>query len=988
MRYRVYLALTTSSAVLAVCASGPALAQAAPPDTAVADTAAEPGERGEIVVTGSRIARTDYTATSPVVTVGAEAIENSGAITLEDALNDLPQFQPSSSSVTGGTNTNTPGQATINLRGLGTNRALVLLDGRRLQPSNADGTIDVNTIPDILIQGVETITGGASTAYGSDAISGVVNFKLRHDLEGLRLDAMSGITSRGDGSSLKVSAALGGKFGEGRGRALLALTYSERGTILNGSRSFFDDSPGIVFPPQGTVAFGNNVPSQAAVDRVFARYGFPAGSVVRTEGLSFNNDGTLWNNAPVTRPIVNYRADPPGLVSFVNNTALSDTDDGSFLSFPLKRYNAYGEVGYEVADGIEVYSNINFVNYTAIRRFGAPNLGGMGTAATIPVTNPFIPSDLREILASRANPNAPFQLNKNFTETGLRGEKDTFTVYQIIAGLRGDLFADWDYDVFGSVGRTEFGAFHRNVPQLSRIQTLFNAPDGGRSLCQGGFNPFGVFRLSASCQDYLIADTKNSTILTQKMAEANFEGPVFALPAGTVRLAVGAAYRKNSYEFLPDPLIATLDIVGFPRAVGAKGEVDVREGYAEVLIPVLRDISLIQELNIGLAYRYSDYSSVGGVSTYKADFDWSPFSAIRIRGGYQRAIRAPSLSELFSSPIGVNSQIGAPTSNGAPAPTGDPCDIRTIYRNGPNAAQVRALCVVQGVPEARVDSFTRGGGNSTSVLNQGNPNLNEETADTYSLGLVWRSPAPGPLLSGLSGSVDYYRIKLQDAVGLFTIGTYLPRCFNIDGSNPSYSNANQNCLNVRRDPVSGDLNQSLQPLFNLGSYLVSGIDVQVDWRAALSDVGLTGLGQLRLNVVASYLDEFKIQNFVGGPVFDFADVVNNPALTGSLPKWKAVTSLNYSQGIFDVGVRWRYIDGMRDTTRVTTPGSTTPGVPAYHYFDLNLRADVAESMTLRAGITNLFDKGPPIVGGQVGSTEPRTYDVIGRSFFVGVQARF
>lgn len=857
-----------------------------------------------------------------------------------------------------------------------------------MQPSNPDGTIDINTIPDILVQGVETITGGASTAYGSDAISGVVNFQLRHNLEGLLLDGVAGISDEGDASTLKLGAAIGSRFADDRGHALIAFGFTDRGSVVQDDRSFFDPSFGATFPPQGTVAFGNNVPTQAAIDTVFARYGVPAGAVRNTEGLSFNQDGTLWNNAPVTHPIQNFRDEALGYVEINNNTAFADADGQSYLSFPLTRYNVYAEAGYDVTDGMEIYGSINFVDYTATRKFGSPYLGGMGTLATVPVTNPFIPDDLAEILASRGSPTASFQLNKNFIETGLRGEKDTYLVYQIIGGIRGSILDSWNYDAFGSIGRTEFNAFHQDVPQVSAIQTLLNAPDGGQSICEGGYNPFGVNPLSEECRDYLVPDPKNTTILVQRLAEANVEGPLFDLPAGAVRAAFGAAYRYNSYEFLPDQLIANLDIVGFPRAVGADGKNDVAEVYAELLVPILRDQPFFRDLSVGAAYRYSDYSSVGGVSTYKFDLDWSPVESLRLRGSYQRAIRAPSLSELFASPIGVNSPIGAPTSGGAPAPTGDPCDVRTTYRNGADAAQVRALCIAQGVPAARVDSFTRGGGNSTSVLNQGNPDLREEAADTFAVGLVWNSLSNSPLLSGLSGSIDYYRIKVDQAIGLYTIGTYLPRCFNIDGSNPDYSPTNENCTFVRRDPVSGDLNQSIQPLLNLASYDTSGIDVQVDWRVILGDVGLGGLGELRLNVLLSYLRDFEIQNFQGGPVFDFAGVVNNPALNGSLPEWKSVASLNYSHGPIDVGIRWRHIDSMVDTTTVTTPGSTTQGVSSYNYVDLNAQAELTDTITLRAGVTNLFDKGPPIVGGQPGNTEPRTYDIIGRSFFAGFQARF
>jgi outer membrane receptor protein involved in Fe transport len=523
------------------------------------------------------------------------------------------------------------------------------------------------------------------------------------------------------------------------------------------------------------------------------------------------------------------------------------------------------------------------------------------------------------------------------------------------------------------------------------VARLLNSPTGGTEYCAGGFNPFGNLTPSQACIDYISRRTLNTNELKQRTVEGNIQGALLALPAGDVRFAVGADYRYNGYGFKPDAALAqadgTSDVLGYSVLRPASGSVNTKEVYAELLVPVLHNLPLIQQLDVDLGYRYSSYSSVGGVSAYKADATWKVFDALRLRGGYNRAIRAPSVGELFA-PVSTGSvAIGTAT----PTTTnGDPCDVRSSYRQGGSAAQVRALCLAQGVPASIIDSYQLGTA-QVFALTGGNPDLQEETADTYSAGAVIQSPFSG-ILRNMSLSVDFYKIKITQAVGPLSIAQAFQFCFNSGGNNPDLSATNYYCSLVTRNGASGVPLNPVQPLLNLGTFDVQGVDVQFDWRFGLDSLGLgPDSGTISLNSAVSYLDKFKIQSLPGAPEYDYAGSIGVGVETTAgtaHPRWKAITSLNYGLGQASIGLRWRYIDKMRNSAKVVSPASTTRGVTAYNVFDLNARFDVDDDTQFRMGATNLFNREPPQVGDTEGNYDAQTYDVIGRYFFVGATKKF
>lgn len=907
-----------------------------------------------VTVTGSRIARMDYESSSPLTTVSAETIESTGASTVEEALNQLPQLGLGANKTNagfGGT-----GQATLNLRGLGAQRNLVLLDGRRLQPSTTDNVVDVNTIPTTLIAGVEIISGGASAVYGSDAIAGVVNIHLKDDFEGVQLDTQYSQYAEGDGDSTDATLTFGGNFAEDRGNAVLSFSWTDREGVDYMAREFFRKNPGGTdFRMQtGTYEFGANLPTQAAVDAVFAQYGAAAGRVpvTTTTYLGFNQDGSLFSANKVP---FNWL----GSDTLLNNTGtqLNYLNQVSLIQVPLERHAAFGRATFDITDDVEAYGQFT---WSSLSSYVAAEAGNTGIS--VPVTNPFIPDDLRTILESRTDPDANFTLHKRFGEAGPRTFERDFDTWQFLGGVKGRFDAiNGSWDVYASKGRTRVVETNNGAVIIQSLNNLINAADGGASLCAGGYNPFGLTELSEECRDYLVATTHSETVFEQEVLEASLQGGLFDLPGGEVRFAAGLGWRRNSYDFQPDHLLASGGIVGIPSKGASGGSTSVKELYLETIVPLLYDKPFAHSLDLGLAYRYSDYDLSGGVDTYKADFNWAVTESVRVRGGYQRAVRAPSVGELYVASQTESNSYGL-VANGQ----GDQCEVGSPLRTGANAAQVEALCLAQGVPAALLATYIDTQRESLATIS-GNTGLNPETADTYTLGVVW-----APEGTGFSLAADYFDIKVTDVIGTLTSTQVLAACFNQDGSNPGYSASNFYCSQIQRNATTGRIDNIYKPTYNMGSLQTSGVDLQLDWTGEFGNSAKLSAGS-----VVSWVDKYEVQTVKGGIIYDYANAV------GYVPTWKAVSQVRYAQGPYSVGLRWRYLGSMQHSSKVTNPNSTTPGVDAYNYFDLFGDWKLNDVVSFKAGVNNLLDKDPPQVGGTAGVTNGSTYDIYGRQYFVG-----
>ncbi|MBU0554491.1 MAG: TonB-dependent receptor [Alphaproteobacteria bacterium] len=1060
--------LSCSALALTITAPCPALAQA---DDAQAQ------ETQAIVITGSRIVRRDYTSSTPLTTVSSDTLQTSSDVSIDRSLKELPQFTGGAGStgrggsgITGfaatdvqSTPTNSPGIATLDLRGIGANRTLVLLDGRRTQPANATLVVDINTIPKAALDSVEVITGGAGATYGADAIAGVVNFKLKRDYSGVTIDTNMGISERGDGRQFEVSALIGGNFDDGRGNAMFGVTYQDRNVIYQADRPFFQQGYTDPGSSSGSVFFGSSyvvtpstnttgvpgvtagfnfgppagAPSQAVVNDVFGRYGFAPGEVVvsgagATTSYFFNKaanplDATVFSGVVgrVTGTAApNYDGSDPNVKILDNGNASLVSKEG-YLQLPLRRISMFGNAHYDITDDITAYVQGKFdQNRVRTQSTYAPAFGQLGVGITFDaatcgaaVGHP-VPQDLCDILRSRARPDAPWGLNQNLTFMGPEQTETTTYNYEVVAGLRGNIgIRDWTFDVFGAHGKSSQVTRYENFVDLDIYQTVIGLPNYGANAtflqprlglsasCTSGLNPFSNAPVSQDCQDLIEAKIKAETEVDQTQAELNIQGGLFQLPAGELRFAAGAAYRENNFLYEPSGPLNAQNINGAVISLNGVsptgGKIHVKEIYGEVLVPLLSDLPFIQALNLNAGYRHSSYNTAGGVGTWKVTGDWDVNDWLRFRAGYQVANRAPNVAEIFQP--GIYTVVNWPG--------GDPCATHANnsaypgYGNradNPDRAQVLALCsaISGGYPIG--PDFV---GNQPQLfplgrdVTLGNPNLKSEEGRTFTAGMVIRSPwRDSPWLSRLTLSVDYYNIKIVGAVSTLSTDYVYRQCFNFDGtSNPTYDPGNTFCSRIIRDPATGYWSATQAFFENLGMIHTAGFDANLNWTVPAP--GLFGdAGSLTANVAFNYLDKFDVQNLPGGQVFSYRDTIGSNQYSAQF-RWKLATSVSYNFGPGSIGLNWRHLPKIRYFTYATATTANELPVPAYDIFDLSGRVAATSMIELRFGVDNLFDTQPHRVGvrpgtilqggsTQSGVTDPSTYDVLGRRFYLGARLRF
>jgi outer membrane receptor protein involved in Fe transport len=720
------------------------------------------------------------------------------------------------------------------------------------------------------------------------------------------------------------------------------------------------------------------------VNGVFAGYGVAPGTVLNSRSLGFNDSGTLFSQVGA----VNYNGPTTGFWSTFGGTVRQPVTMQEYLVQPMERRNFFGKFEYDITDNISAYAQVLHVTSEVTGQVGwTPTVF---VIPSMPVTNPFIPAGLRTILASRPNPLADFTLNDRFVGFEDRKFRSDSKTDQYIVGLKGNLpIQDWTFDIYGLHDSVDIVETQDKALLLSKMQTLFYAPDGGRSICAGGFNPFGLANgtaVSTACRNFIETETHDTTETEQDIVEGTISGRMFALPAGDARFSLTGTYRSSSFEFDPDNARENNDIIGTLTTAPSQGSISVREAAVEFLVPILADMPFAKSLDLSLGYRYSDYDVTGALSTYKIDGIWKPIETLSFRGGFERAIRAPNIGELYSSALSAQVQIGTPPGGG------DPCDIRSSARTTGGAA-VRALCVATGVPAAIVDSYQYTTVAIGSVAS-GSTSLTPEEADTLTVGAVWRPAVSNPWLEGLSLSVDYYDIEITNVISQVSGVTTMNKCYNLDGTNPTYSATNLYCQLITRDGTGG-ISTVATPYLNLGGLKTSGFDIQADLRWNLADIGLgANAGELRINAVANFTNTYQVQLLPNTPWTEYAGTIDGtqaattPPVGLPLPDWKTFVNVTYSNGPAEIGFRWRHLPEMNDVTSVTRPASPAAGVPAYDVVDLNLGWKLSETLALRGGVTNLFDEDPPIVGGTLGQTQPGTYDIIGRSYYVSLSARF
>jgi iron complex outermembrane recepter protein len=1110
-------------------ASGGALLTAAfviaPNHRALAQEQAEGLE--EITVTGSRIPRQDFIANSPVTTVDEAIFDQTGSIGVETILNQLPQFTPAVTQFATfdveNTARNTVGASTISLRGLGPNRNVVLIDGKRAMPVNPTMVVDTNSIPAAAIQRVEIISGGASAVYGADAVGGVVNFILKDNFEGANVDLRYGDTQHGGSEEVTVSGLIGVSVDGGRGNVMIGVERSTRaeqflwerdwrvqdaanpatgGSQVFPTETWFDNGPGVL-PP--------NPINQNVVNQIFSQA--PAGSVPANTRFyinrTLNGTGTVFTGLNIgaqgvrggyryTGPLnVDNYGQFPGLPFRViqPDGGIKENTWYQPASIPLDRLSSFAKGHFDIAESIRITGQAMFTRTENRTRLGATadtigvwgamvpygtelyrpsvtNLGADGVPntadagenmATLPAyraggqyqlncpavggcteTQAWpVPPEVQQLMNSRPNPNGNIWVNRTqdnlrFQLGDARGAQNYTDTLSLSLGVEGELPSGDDrWDVTFSTGRTDAQNTLTGSVRLTTYRQIMASPNFGVGFvgdpnpasvgfaegiptCTSGIPITREFNLSADCIEMLHSPLQNQTLVDQNIMEANLVGNLVDMRNGPLGYALGLSYRENSFQYLPDNLIRNGSLAEtvagtFPNTV-SDGKFDVSELYGELLIPIIADGPPgVNAFSVELGGRISAWSmaQVDQVETYKALMDWTIMPRYRLRGGFNRAMRAPNLAELFLG----RSQVF----QSQPTAYGDQCSQNTVV--GPfsanpaisgagQAAQTLAICrALMGATGAfeyydnrlltdqpqNVGLFITAGTQNSF----GNPNVREEQADTFTLGLV------ADILDDWTLTVDYYTIEIEDMIAIESPDTAYERCLSL-AQNPTGNPTAPACLQVTRNPFNGGVSNLDLSFTNQGKATVSGVDFQVNGLKMLGD----GSG-LNFSFIANYNLASETQDRPGLSTIDWAGT-RGCALQIQCQQYdyRLFSTVSYFKGPWTATLRHQFWPSLLDTTYAE--GLLGPPNPlgtindSYQLFYAGGSFAFNDKYNLSFGIENLLDEDPPFVGGNpnnarfpippspivsngtanFGAGGSAVYEPLGRRFFVGMSMTF
>lgn len=1013
---------------LVFCPVVPALAQTlqgAASSSPQPQAEAQASESADIVVTGSRIARNGFDASTPVSVVDSTDVKLSGNVNIEKTLAQLPQAVGSQfGSAT--SNTVPGGFADVNLRGFGSTRNLVLVNGRRYAIYGPEQVTDLNTIPSSLIARTEIVTGGSSAVYGSDAITGVVNFIMRDDFEGVEGRAQVNMDRPTGTPVYNVDLTMGGNFADGRGNLVVSGNYLKRGSITRGQRGGFaydslndgcivpgsggHDRAGTPFTPaggQGCVAGGgelgfvaggsgdipngrfSGIPAfggaNAALNAAYANAGL---SALTSRGFTFNDAGTAAR--PQITPQDDFNLGPD-----------------NYLIQPQKRWmiNSFGH--YDFTDNITGYMELHYSSNVVNARLAPTNVGA---PTLFDVDNPYLTPALQEVfrqldLAEQGTTTvtsgtatrtttagdglAVVTAGRRYSEVGARLASERRNVFRGAWGFKGNIgsvsdavLTDLKFDVYYTYARSEDTLLLQNAISRSRLQAALLWVNGEDPVC----NIFGQ-NIDEACASAIRISATNSTIATQQVAQGSVTGTLFQLPAGPVGFSTGYEWRKTSATFTPDSFLSSGDVAGFNPGLPTRGSVSVNEVFGELRVPLIHDTPFIHSLVANGGFRYSDYSlsGIGGQWTYLGGLDWRVNRDVAFRGQYQRAIRAPNVNELYG---GVTRVVGVAT---------DPCSSRGSAAQRTDA--VRAVCIATGVPAGAVFTDAVQPNNIIPADFGGNINLGAEKSDTFTLGAVL-TPSFAPKLFL---SIDYFNISLDGAIS--SLGGGLQNTLNLCYSVIQDANS-EFCRAITRNPNTGEINDPFVAQIrnaNTGQLKTSGIDFAVRYSFA-ADFGFPGLGSNSSFDVSSnitYLDEFT-----STPVAALPDIRNEcagsygPTCGQPLPRWRATSRITWNVEDLSLSLRHRYI-GKVTTDRYIVPNrqgaANAPRLDSFaypvlndqNYFDLSFNYRLREGMEIFGGANNMFNNRPPVTTqGPNANTFSATYDVLGTEFFLGASLKF
>lgn len=938
------------AAALLAGTSGQALAQT--PQAGEEDVPAA-GEQGEIVVTGSRIARTDAASLGPLTTITGEDIRYTAPTSVGDIVQTLPNVGVNLNS--NGTQGTSFGVSSINLRYLGSaegsgNRTLVLVDGHRWV--NAVGGrgfrdfVDLNTIPLGIVERVEVLKDGASAIYGADAIAGVVNIRTRRSIDGFEANVRAGITEEGDNRNVS------GYVNWGRTgpviSVMLSATYSDTRPLLTTSRALTARAlTPLTAPP--TSPRGLFVLPGLANNAYFgtpANFGQNAANVLtRLPGILNPGGGALADDAfrVATLPADDY------------NTLAQ----GIYATGPSERYGLFGRIGIDLGANVEARIEGLYNRRRSSQLFSPVLLDVRGSngfsISADQAFNPFGTANGVPLANALAFSGSAFRIQRVLEEVGNRDNRQDVETWRIAGALEGrfQLAGEWRWEAFLSYAENAATFEALNQVNLENIYAALNSP----ALCAAatGCTPLNLFgEITPAMADYIRFNGRDEQEASQLNFAFNISRSLFSLPGGPVGLAAGYEYRRERAEDRPDLFAATLSSV-LPLVGGAqqlpttaqareptRGSYDLHEVYAELNLPILADVPGAYRFDIDAAVRYSEYSTVGGRATTKFGAAYRPIRDIGIRGTYAQGFRAPSILELFQGQRQTNFQAV------------DPC-------NGGGAG----LPGCAGVPVTY--NQNQFGSGAIAGVTAGNASLEAETADTYSVGLSF-TPTFVP---GFSLTVDWFRINVRDAITARSAAQILTTC----------ATSGNFCDLVQR-AASGEVLQLTQAVVNLSRIEVEGVDATLRYDRRV------GPGRISAALDLSYLERFR--TFTPQPdgtiaIDDRAGLSNQPRST--FPRWKGQASLRYSTDTYGIGWRTRYIGGSDDIPNNAVNGGRITDV-FYHDLQVNF-ATAGQRMTFALGIDNVFDRQPPAsAANNPINFDIYTYDIRGRYFYATAGVRF
>jgi len=927
-----------------------------------------------VSVTGSRISVPGVEASSPVASVEREEFLSTQPVAVESFLKEIPALTPS---IGPGTNNGSGGGATINMRGLGDNRTLVLVDGRRPVPFNLANVVDTNTIPMALLQSVEMLTGGASVVYGADAVAGVTNFILRRDFEGVEVSSRWGQSSKGDAARENYEITFGALSDDGRANAVLSVGYTKVDPLRQGERPWGVDT----WSSFTGRSDGSNTTTPARI--TIPGLGGVLGTTSNTGQV--NEDGT--------ELVTPYRQ--------FNTTPLNYYQTG------LDRWQTTAMARYEFSERVEAYGQVNYTRSKVEAQLAESGI--FSQSFNVPLANPYIPAAMLQQICTARNISAaecasgrdasgelirvPMTIARRLTELGPRASDFDTKVFQMTAGLRGALSDNWNYDSYWSYGESDRLRTRGNWGSLSKTRQALDAISTTECLDTSNgcvpLNPFGASgSITPEQAEFINLSSFNMEFVEQTNAAfnldgnlGNFKSPWADYPIG---IAAGVEYRRTVAGTRSDAASGTnAEVMGSGAASpDSRGGFTIQEAYAESIIPLVSGRTGVENLSLELGYRHTEFSNTGGFDdnygSWKYGLTWTPVQSLKFRAMQQRATRAPNISELFQPEV-------TGLANGV-----DPCAEGNInMADAASPGTLSWLCVQTGVPAGMVGAVDPPSSGQVNVLRSGNLGLSPEEADTTTLGLVW---TPN---NQLSVTLDYWDIEVDRAITRLAVQDVLGGCYG--AANTGYTLNEWCALASGRHTSNGSYNGAdsrgiSQPLSNAGFIHKTGYDLGV--RLAHDMPGSLGRMQYALDLSKVTRDDFQAT-----PTSVLRDCLGYYS-TSCIPSHDLRSNMRATWTVRDVAVTmsWRYfsaidIEPLAESTRRFFEPYRHIG--SYSYFDLGVSYNAPWNAKLSLSVNNVFDKSPKVVGNNVGGTAensgniyPQWYDAIGRYVNLGVTFKF